>query len=70
MTEPKPDWADEEARKLMFCMTPTRIAAALRKAKADGVRLVIDEIIKEAGSVADWKIDYLTALADHIEKGE
>ena len=61
------DWADEIAYKLRNVSNdPFEVAAALRKAKADGVRLVSHKL-EVSGSM--WSADWALKLADKIEKG-
>jgi len=81
-----PDWADEVAWKLnptgglqKIAEERVGIAAVLRKAKADGVRLGHDYLENAPiDPMANWKdptsimirIPDLLVLADKIEKGE
>ena len=75
----KPDWADEIAISMTPHMTQipplpllhTNLAAAFRKAKADGMRLVCDAVLGSIDHVAcDARCHEMNDLADQIEKGE
>ena len=67
---PKPDWADEIASRIAMDDFEYDIAAALRKAKADGMREAA-EIMMDETLEGDWGtgVELIRARADKIEKG-
>ena len=69
----KPDWADEAVKALNIPLPNYNfhydIAAALRKAKADGMREAMHESHSNS-SVPKGVFDYIMELAAKIEKGQ